>query len=297
MADRDLAMTTTKTTTTLHPPPGFVIRELIERALAEDLGRGDVTTDACVPPALRGSARMVAREPLVLAGIEVARAVFAAVDTGLEVEVLARDGARLETGAVAARVRGSAGSILKGERVALNFAQRMSGVATKTRSFVDAIPAGTSTRIADTRKTTPGLRALERYAVRCGGGHNHRDDLSSAVLIKDNHIAACGGVTIAIERARAFAPHTSRIECEVDRMEQLREAIAARADVVLLDNFDDAALAEAVAFVAGRAIVEVSGGVTLERIPIIARAGIDVISAGGLTHSARAVDLALDWES
>jgi nicotinate-nucleotide pyrophosphorylase (carboxylating) len=158
-------------------------------------------------------------------------------------------------------------------------------------------PQGSTTRIADTRKTTPGLRALERYAVRCGGGHNHRDDLSSAVLIKDNHIAAAGGVRIAIERARAHAPHTSRIECEVDRMEQLREAIDARADVVLLDNFDDAALGEAVRFVAGRALLEVSGGVTLERIPVIAATGIDVISAGGLTHSARAVDFALDWES
>ncbi|UJR81195.1 carboxylating nicotinate-nucleotide diphosphorylase [Sandaracinus amylolyticus] len=279
------------------PPPAFVVRDLVERALAEDLGRGDVTTQACVPVDLEGAAALVAREPLVLAGAFVFEQVFATVDPRVRVEVLAHDGARLSKGAVAARVRGPAQSILEGERVALNFVQRMSGVATKTRKFVDALPAGSKTRIADTRKTTPGLRALERYAVRCGGGHNHRDDLSSAVLIKDNHIAACGGVGIAIERARAWAPHTSRIECEVDRMEQLREAIEARADIVLLDNFDDATLAEAVAFVAGRAILEVSGGVTLERIPKIAAAGIDVISAGGLTHSAAAVDLALDWES
>jgi nicotinate-nucleotide pyrophosphorylase (carboxylating) len=160
---------------------------------------------------------------------------------------------------------------------------------------VDALPAGSSARIADTRKTTPGLRALERYAVRCGGGHNHRDDLSSAVLIKDNHIAAVGGVRQAIERARAFAPHTSRIECEVKTFAELDEAIAAKADVIMLDDFDDASLPQAVAKIAGRALVEVSGSVTLERVAIIARAGIDVISVGGLTHSAPAVDFALDW--
>lgn len=279
------------------PPPSFVVRDVVERALAEDLGRGDVTTQACVPPDLAGSAALVAREPLVLAGAGVFAEVFATVDPRVRIEALAEDGARLAAGAVAVRIAGPAQAILQGERVALNLVQRMSGVATKTRTFVDALPAGSKTRIADTRKTTPGLRALERYAVRCGGGHNHRDDLSSAVLIKDNHIAACGGVRVAIERARAWAPHTSRIECEVDRMEQLREALEAGADVVLLDNFDDATLAEAVALVAGRAIVEVSGGVTLERIPRIAAAGVDVISAGGLTHSAPAVDLGLDWIS
>ncbi|MBN8614395.1 MAG: carboxylating nicotinate-nucleotide diphosphorylase [Deltaproteobacteria bacterium] len=281
----------------LHPPPRFVVREIVTRALIEDLGRGDVTTDATVPPDLMGSAVLVAREPLVVSGLDVFSLVYAEVDPKVAIERRSEDGQRLERGAIGARVTGPAASILKGERVALNFIQRMSGVATKTRQFVDALPAGSKVRIADTRKTTPGLRALERYGVRCGGGHNHRDDLSSAVLIKDNHIAAAGGVTIAIERARAHAPHTSRIECEVDRMSQLEEAIAARADVVLLDNFDDAALAAAVAFVAGRAILEVSGGVTLERIPRIAATGIDVISAGGLTHSARAVDFALDWDA
>jgi nicotinate-nucleotide pyrophosphorylase (carboxylating) len=281
----------------LHPPPRFVVRDLVQRALLEDLGRGDVTTDATVPPDLAGKAVLVAREALVVSGLDVFCQVYAEVDPRVTVDRLSVDGEALAKGAIGARVHGPAASILKGERVALNFAQRMSGVATKTRAFVTALPPGSKTRIADTRKTTPGLRALERYAVRCGGGHNHRDDLSSAVLIKDDHIAAAGGVRIAIERARAHAPHTSRIECEVDRMEQLREAIDAKADVVLLDNFDDAALAEAVAFVAGRAILEVSGGVTLERIPRIAATGIDVISAGGLTHSARAVDFALDWES
>lgn len=282
-------------TKSLHLPANVVLRDLVERALFEDLGRGDVTTDATVPPDLNGGAVLAAREPLVVSGLALFTLAFATVDPNLVVTAIASDGDFVAKGDIVARVEGKAASILKGERVALNFVQRMSGVATKTKSFVDALPKGSKTRIADTRKTTPGLRAVERYAVRCGGGHNHRDDLSSAVLIKDNHIAAAGGVRIAIERARAHAPHTSRIECEVDRMDQLREAIDAKADIVLLDNFDDAALKEAVAFIAGRAIVEVSGGVTLERIPKIADAGVDVISAGGLTHSARAVDLGLDW--
>lgn len=220
---------------------------------------------------------------------------FHAVDRSLSVDAQVADGARLVAGDVAAIVGDRANPVLKGERVALNFVQRMSGVATMTARFVDALPVGSRTRITDTRKTTPGLRALERYAVRCGGGHNHRDDLSSAVLIKDNHIAACGSVSEAIRRARAFAPHTSKIECEVDTMDQLVEALDARADIVLLDNFDDRTLPEAVALVAGRAFVEVSGGVTLERVPMIADAGVDAISVGGLTHSAPAVDLGLDW--
>lgn len=282
-------------TPTLAPLPRFVVHDLVVRALAEDLGRGDLTTDACVPHGTTGEAELVARVPLVCAGLGVFRAVFAEVDPDVDVSFEADDGDRMEKGARVAVVRGAAASILKGERVALNFVQRMSGVATRTRALVDALPKGSKTRITDTRKTTPGLRALERYAVRCGGGHNHRDDLSSAVLIKDNHIAAVGGVRQAIERARAYAPHTSRIECEVKSVTELREALGARADVIMLDNFDDAALAAAVGEIAGRALVEVSGGVTLERIPRIAEAGVDVISVGGLTHSAPAVDLALDW--
>jgi nicotinate-nucleotide pyrophosphorylase (carboxylating) len=276
-------------------PAPFVIRDLVVRALAEDLGRGDVTSEACIPPELEGVANLVARQPLVVCGLSVIAQTFAEVDARVRVELHGKDGDRLAKGAVIARVSGPARSILGGERVALNFAQRLSGIATKTRAFVDALPKGSRTRITDIRKTTPGLRALERWAVRCGGGHSHREDLSSAVLIKDNHVAACGGVRIAIERARAYAPHTSRIECEVDRMEQLREALDAKADIVLLDNFDDDMLKEAVAITNGRALLEVSGGVTLERIPKIAAAGVDVISAGALTHSAPAVDLALDW--
>jgi nicotinate-nucleotide pyrophosphorylase (carboxylating) len=276
-------------------PPREKVRDVVSRALDEDLGRGDVTTAACVPSSTKGEASLHARQELVLAGLFVVVEVYAQVDPAVRVEASARDGDLLETGARAARIVGPAASILMGERVALNFLQRMCGTATLAWRYVSALPKGSKTRIADTRKTTPGLRALERYAVRAGGAHNHREDLSSAVLIKDNHVAAAGGVRIAIERARAHAPHTSRIECEVDTLDQLEEALGARADVVLLDNFDDDTLAEAVLRVAGRAIVEVSGGVTLERIPRIAAAGVDVISAGALTHSARAADLGLDW--
>lgn len=282
-------------TRTLPPIAQVVLRELVARALTEDLARGDVTTDATVPLDVRASCVLRAREPLVISGLAVFAAVFEAVDETIEIEAKVADGARLSAGEVAAVVRGRANPVLKGERVALNFVQRMSGVATKTAGLVAALPHGSATRITDTRKTTPGMRVFERYAVRCGGGHNHRDDLSSAVLIKDNHVAAAGGVTQAIERARAFAPHTSKIECEVDTMEQLEEALAARADIVMLDNFDDDELKRAVALVAGRAFVEVSGRVTLERIAKIAAAGVDAISVGALTHSAAAVDLGLDW--
>ena len=222
---------------------------------------------------------------------------FAHVDPSLVVETKIADGARAARGATMWTVTGRARSILIGERVALNLTQRMTGVATMTRTYVDAVPAGLPTRITDTRKTTPGLRVLERYAVRTGGGKNHRDNLGAAVLIKDNHIAACGGVRLAIERARARATHTCRIECEVDTLAQLDEALAAKADIVLLDNMDTATVAEAVrrAKTAG-AITEASGGITLARIAELARAGVDAISVGALTHSAPAADIGLDFE-
>lgn len=271
------------------------MREIVARALAEDIGRGDVTSEACIEPTLAYRAELRARERLVFSGGPVLAEVFAQVDPQVRVELHAEEGAWVEPKASVATLRGSARSLLLGERVALNLLQRMCGVATLTRRHVEALPEGSRTRIADTRKTTPGLRALERYAVRCGGGFNHREDLSSAVLIKDNHIAACGSIREAIARARAFAPHTSKIECEVDGLDQLREALEAGADIVLLDNFDDDAIAEAVSIVGGRALVEVSGRVTLERVPKIAAAGVDAISIGGLTHSAPAVDLGLDW--
>lgn len=279
----------------LPPIPRVVVEDVVRRALHEDLARGDLTTDACVPMDVGGMPVLRAREPMIIAGLDLFEASFHAVDPRVRVDRLIEDAGRVAAGEIVAKVTGSANSILKGERVALNLVQRMSGVATATRRLVDALPSGSDTRITDTRKTTPGLRALQRYAVRCGGGYNHREDLGAGVLIKDNHVAACGSVTVAIQRAREHAPHTTKIECEVDSMEQLAEALEAGADIIMLDNFDDAALPAAVALVAGRAFVEVSGTVTLERIPIIAAAGVDAISVGGITHSARAVDLGLDW--
>lgn len=274
-------------------PP--TLERIVALALEEDFGRGDVTTAACVSPETTGRAAMHAREPLVVCGVEIARTVFRQVDPELELTARVQDGARVERGAELLSLSGRASSILHGERVALNFMQRLSAVATKTRACVDLLPAGSTTRITDTRKTTPGLRAFERYAVRCGGGHNHREDLAAAVLIKDNHVAASGGVRSAVERAKSYAPHTSRILCEVDSLDQLQEALDAGADAIMLDNFDDAAVARAVALVRGRALIEVSGGVDRQRIPALAKLGVDAISIGALTHSAGSVDIGLDW--
>lgn len=277
------------------PPAPSILAGLVQQALAEDLGRGDITTQACVEPSVRGTAMLNAREPLVVCGLPVIEEVFSQIDLLVDIDPQVADADSVEADATVAILRGPAASILIGERVALNFMQRMSGVATMTRRYVDAVPGGCRTRITDTRKTTPGLRALERYAVRCGGGHNHREDLSSAVLIKDNHIAAAGGLTQAVLRAREYAPHTCRVECEVDSQEHLEEAMAAGVDIVMLDNFSDAQVQDAVAFIDGRAIIEVSGGITLERIPVLAELGANVISVGALTHSSPACDLGLDW--
>jgi nicotinate-nucleotide pyrophosphorylase (carboxylating) len=273
---------------------------LVDRAIAlaleEDLASGDVTTEACVAPDAVAVAHAVARGPLVVCGGPVFVRVFAGVDTALAVESHAAEGAGVAAGARLWTVRGSARSILMGERVVLNFVQRMCAIATRAREFVAAVPAGFATRITDTRKTTPGLRAVERYAVRVGGAKNHRDNLGAAVLIKDNHIAACGGVRAAVERARAAAPHTAKVECEVDTLEQLDEALAAGADIVLLDNMPTAMVIEAARRARGRALLEASGGITLERVAELARAGIGAISVGALTHSVAAADVGLDFE-
>ena len=281
----------------ISPLPPTELTRIVAAALEEDLGPGDVTTDACVPPSVVGHCAFRARAELVVSGGAIIGEVFRQIDPTLRVEELVLDGTQLAPGGVLARVLGAAASILKGERVALNFLQRLCGIATLTRRYVEALPSGSTTRIVDTRKTTPGLRALERRAVRAGGGHNHRENLSSAVLIKDNHVAAAGGVKTAISRCRDQAPHTSRIECEVDSLAQLEEALSAKVDIVLLDNFDDAMVERAVAISAGRALLEVSGGVTLERVAKLATLGVDVISVGALTHSAPAVDIGLDWEA
>jgi nicotinate-nucleotide pyrophosphorylase (carboxylating) len=277
------------------PPAPTILAETVRRALSEDIDRGDITTEACVEPTALGTATLNARERIVVCGLPIVEEVFAQIDLAVDVDFRAQDGDLLDAGTALATLDGPAASILLGERVALNFLQRLTGVSTMTRRFVDALPEGSATRITDTRKTTPGLRAFERYAVRCGGGHNHREDLGAAILIKDNHIAAAGGCTRAIERARAHAPHTCRIECEVDTRPQLEEALAAGADIVMLDNFDDDAVRDALTLIDGRAIVEVSGGITLERVATLGALGVDVISVGALTHSSPSCDLGLDW--
>jgi nicotinate-nucleotide pyrophosphorylase (carboxylating) len=269
------------------------IERLIELALDEDLGRGDVTSEAIFEAAATVEGKIIAKEPLVVAGVEVARAVFARVDRAARFDAAVADGQRMEKGETVALVGGATRSVLAAERTALNFLQRLSGIATLTRAFADAV-AGTRAVVCDTRKTAPGWRALDKAAVRAGGGTNHRADLSAGVLIKDNHVAACGSLRAAVERARAFAPHTLRIEVEVTRLDQIDEALGAGAEVILLDNFDPSTVQLAVEKIAGRAVVEVSGGVRLDTIAAFASAGPDRISVGALTHSARAVDLSLE---
>lgn len=267
---------------------------IVEHALMEDLASGDVTARVTVPAGTTARARMVAKAPLVVAGLGVAQAVFARVDAGIVVSLEARDGESVTPGTILMTLVGDARALLAGERTALNLLQRMCGVATLTRAYVTA--AGGRCRITDTRKTMPGLRALDRYAVRCGGGHNHRNDLGAGVLIKENHIRAAGGVTAAVSRAREHAPHTLRVECEVTTLDELREALAAGAGAVLLDNMDDETVRAAVAIAGGKAVVEVSGGVGLERIAVLAGLGVDLISVGKLTHSAPASDISLLFE-
>ncbi len=272
------------------------VRRLIDLALEEDLGRGDVTTQAVIDAGAKATAHLVARQPLVLAGLGICTAVFEHVDASIAAMELAKDGDRVAAGTRVATYAGKAASLLASERTALNFVQRLSGVATVARAFVDAA-AGTNLRIADTRKTTPGFRLLEKYAVRMGGASNHRFDLGSGVLIKDNHVAVAGGVGEAVRRTRGKIPHGLKIEVEVDSLEQLDEALDAGADIVLLDNFSLPDIEKATAKAHARKhhpLLEVSGGVTLEQIANLARTGVDIVSAGALTHSAPAVDLALD---
>lgn len=271
----------------------LLVEETVRRALMEDIGRGDLTSGAIIPPDLMADAVMRAKASGTVAGLEVARTAFLLVDPAVQVHLLAADGDRVSPGDEVLRACGPAGSLLTAERVALNFVQRLSGIATATAQAV-AGTAGTRAVIVDTRKTTPGLRALEKYAVRVGGGRNHRYGLDDAVLIKENHIAVCGGIGAAVARARAFLGHMHKIEVEVETLEQVDEALAAGADVILLDNMDLATMAEAVKRVAGRAIVEASGGIKPEDVPAVAATGVDVISLGWITHSVPALDLSLD---
>jgi nicotinate-nucleotide pyrophosphorylase (carboxylating) len=274
----------------------IIIDRIVDNALAEDLGGGDPTTEATVGPDVRAIGRALARRELVVCGGDVFARAFYRLDPGLRVEAFLEEGSWARVGAAIWTVEGAARSILSAERTALNLVQRMCGIATLARQYVSALPPGTATRITDTRKTTPGLRALERYAVRCGGAHNHRNDLGCAVLIKDNHIEAAGGIQAAIELTRARGSHTSRIEVEVEDLPALDAALAAGADIVMLDNFAPTQIREAVARARGRALVEVSGGISLERIAELAQAGVDAISVGALTHSAPAADISLEIE-
>ena len=270
----------------------IMIDRLIEQALLEDIHTGDITTSAVVPGSRPASARLIAKEGMVVSGLAIAARVFSKLDPSAGFTELVQDGVRVEKGTVLATVQGEASHLLMGERVALNLLQRMCGISTLTASFVEAV-SGTGTRIVDTRKTTPGLRQLEKYAVPVGGGINHRTGLYDGVLIKENHIAAAGGITEAIRRARAYIPHTLKIEIETESLDQVDEALAAGADIIMLDNMGLDEMRTAVTTIGGRALVEASGGVNLERVRAIAETGVDIISVGALTHSPRAMDISM----
>jgi len=279
------------TTAFLNP---LRIETAVARALDEDLGRaGDITTLACIPSGRTATAVIAARKAGIVAGLPFAREAFRRIDPAVLFETALADGDRLEPGSLVARIEGPARAVLSAERVALNFMGRLSGIATLTGAYVARV-AHTRAGICDTRKTTPGLRAFEKYAVRCGGGMNHRFGLDDAILIKDNHIAVAGGVVAALRAAKAAVGHLVKIEIEVDNLDQLAAVLAEGADIVLLDNMAPETLREAVAMVAGRLVTEASGGVSLDTVAAIAETGVDMISVGALTHSAPVLDLGLD---
>lgn len=265
---------------------------LIEQALLEDIHTGDITTQAVVPGHRPASARLIAKEPLVLAGLFVAERVFLRLNPGVVFTACCGEGFQAGKGDILASVAGDAADLLMAERVALNLLQRMCGIATLTSRYVQAV-SGTKARIVDTRKTTPGLREVEKYAVRVGGGINHRTGLYDGVLIKENHIAAAGGIAEAIRRARAYIPHTLKVEIETETPGQVEEALAAGADIIMLDNMDCSAMQHCVGLINGRAVVEASGGVNLDTVRAIADTGVDIISIGALTHSPRAMDISM----
>ncbi|PID72271.1 MAG: nicotinate-nucleotide diphosphorylase (carboxylating) [Desulfobulbus propionicus] len=273
----------------------FLLDPVLDGFLREDLEHGDITTDAIFTAKDRARAFFIAREPMVVAGLEkVACRVFSMLDERITTGRMFPDGKRADKGDILLEIEGPTRVLLRGERVALNLVQRLSGIATMTAAFVEQVE-GLPVKITDTRKTTPGLRMLEKYAVRVGGGTNHRFSLSDGVMIKDNHIAACGSITEAVERVRRQTPHTIQIEVETDTLEQVEECLACKVGVIMLDNMDLPTMREAVERIHGRAIVEASGGVNLETVRGIAETGVDVISIGGLTHSAKAVDIGMDW--
>lgn len=268
------------------------VRTLIQTALNEDIGSGDITTDNLIDPKLTGRGVLIAKEPLVLAGIDIARQVFQNLDTTIEFESLLSDGDTADIGAPLAHIRGNLAALLKGERTALNFLQRLSGIATNVAAHVRLLE-GTSVRLVDTRKTTPGWRVIEKYAVRVGGAHNHRMGLYDGILIKDNHIAAFGGVAISIAHIRKHVSHLVKIEVEVSTLAEVEEALQASVDVIMLDNMSLEDVKTAVAVIQHAALVEVSGNVTQAELPGLAETGVDIISIGALTHGARSVDISM----
>ncbi|MED1954490.1 carboxylating nicotinate-nucleotide diphosphorylase [Brevibacillus centrosporus] len=269
------------------------LQRKIEEWLHEDLGFGDITTMSTIPEGEQGIGILYAKESGIVAGLQIAQQVFETVDPELTFTAKVEEGARVEYGQQIAEVSGSVRSILSGERLALNLMQRLSAIATKTNEYVQAV-AGTKARVVDTRKTTPGMRFLEKYAVRVGGGHNHRFALYDAVMIKDNHIKGAGGIAQAVAAARAAIPHTMTVEVEAESLGQVQEALDAGADIIMLDNMSNEQMVEAVQLIDGRAIVEASGGVNLDTIGSIAKTGVDIISVGALTHSVKAFDISLD---
>lgn len=271
------------------------IDRIIETALAEDIHTGDITTLSILPQPRSMRARLIAKEPMLLAGVAVARKVFARLDPATRFSAAYSDGASLQAGDVIARIEGDAASLLQGERVSLNLLQRMCGIATQTAAYVKEIE-GTGARVVDTRKTTPGLRVLEKYAVRAGGGTNHRTGLYDGVLIKENHIAAAGGILEAVRLARAYIPHTLKVEVETETLEDVALALQSGADIIMLDNMSIPEMTEAVILIGKRALVEASGGVNLQSIRGIAETGVDIISVGALTHSVRAADISMLME-
>ncbi len=277
--------------------PRIVYQQVIEAALREDLGRaGDITSSAVIRAETRCDARIVAREPGRMAGGQVAADVFRTLDSGVVIDIVILDGEEIAAGDMVLKLAGPARPILAAERTALNLLGRLCGIAALTGRFVAAVE-GTGARVADTRKTSPGMRALEKYAVRCGGGINHRFGLDDAVLIKDNHLLVAGSVTAAVERVRAAVGHAVMVEVEVDTLEQLSESMACGVDAVLLDNMDVGTLRRAVAIVTGRSVTEASGGITLETVCSVAETGVDVVSVGALTHSVSSLDLSLEVET
>ena len=274
----------------------FGLENILRAALAEDIGWGDVTTDSCVPPDRRCSGYFLAKEDMVICGLEALSKTFGLLGGGVDVKFKCADGDLVKKGSIIALIEGPARAILTGERTALNLLQRLSGIATRTREAAAQVE-GTKTQVCDTRKTTPGLRALEKYAVRVGGGANHRMGLSDGVLIKDNHIAAAGSIALAVAAARKSMPHTLKIEVETTNLDEVRQAIDAGADIVMLDNMTPGEMCNAVALVAGRAKTEASGNMGDRSLREVAETGVDLISIGALTHTVRAADISLKFNA